>query len=203
MGARRGRQRTAIRGHESLVWWSSDSVYLLQGPVTSSLLGVVVVYIKTKVLRPRAWCSMYPRGGRVGSAALATHHRTSGSAGTAPRQRCRRSAAGWLLRPEAAEPHFSQPPPTDLRRRRPLLRHVPSGAAPPLAVRRRRRPLSRRRGDRRASVWRSEVRAEVSGAMSQDCSKVSDTRGLHKEPASASYNPNGTFQAWAASFTIW
>ena len=31
---------------------------------------------------------MYPRGGRVGSLALATHHRTSGSARTAPRQRC-------------------------------------------------------------------------------------------------------------------
>ena len=30
-----------------------------------------------------AWLSMYPRGGRVGSLALATHHRTSGSAGTA------------------------------------------------------------------------------------------------------------------------
>eukprot|EP00964_Phaeocystis_antarctica_P030497 scaffold17227_cov60-Phaeocystis_antarctica.AAC.4 len=28
---------------------------------------------------------MYPRGGRVGSLALATHHRTSGPAGTAPR----------------------------------------------------------------------------------------------------------------------
>ena len=31
---------------------------------------------------------MYPRGGRVGSLALATHHRTSGSATTAPRQGC-------------------------------------------------------------------------------------------------------------------
>eukprot|EP00964_Phaeocystis_antarctica_P045335 scaffold26088_cov59-Phaeocystis_antarctica.AAC.1 len=31
---------------------------------------------------------MYPRGGRVGSLALAPHHRTSGSARTAPRQRC-------------------------------------------------------------------------------------------------------------------
>ena len=47
------------------------------------------------------------------------------------------------------------------------------------------------------------VRAEVSGAMSYGCGKVSDTRGLHKEPASASYNPNCTFWAWAASFTIW
>ena len=35
-----------------------------------------------------------------------------------------------------------------------------------------------------SAVGRSEVR-EVSGAMSQECSKVSDTRGLHKEPASA------------------
>ena len=31
---------------------------------------------------------MHPRGGRVSSLALATHHRTSGSARTAPRQRC-------------------------------------------------------------------------------------------------------------------
>ena len=45
----------------------------------------------------------------------------------------------------------------------------------------------------RESVGRSEVRAEVSGAMSQDCSNVSGTRGLHKKPASASYNPNCTF----------
>ena len=51
--------------------------------------------------------------------------------------------------------------------------------------------------DARAASWesvgRSEVRAEVSGAMSHDCSNVSGTRGLHKEPASASYNPNCTF----------
>ena len=47
------------------------------------------------------------------------------------------------------------------------------------------------------------VRAEVSGAMSYGCGKVSDTQGLHKDPALASYNPNCTFWAWAASFTIW
>ena len=45
--------------------------------------------------------------------------------------------------------------------------------------------------DARAASWesvgRSEVRAEVSGAMSHDCINVSGTRGLHKEPASASY----------------
>ena len=52
-------------------------------------------------------------------------------------------------------------------------------------------------------LWGSEVRAEVSGAACQDCSNVAGTPGLHKEPASASYNPNCTFWAWAASFTIW
>jgi hypothetical protein len=35
-------------------------------------------------------------------------------------------------------------------------------------------------------VGRSEVRAEASGAMSQDCGKVSGIRGLHKDVASAS-----------------
>ena len=199
MGARRGRQRTAIRGHESLVWWSSDSVYLLQGPVTSSLLGVVVVLnyyvLELGVLCTHAAAGWVPRLWLHTTGHLGRRGPRLGSDVVDPRQ------GGYFGRRRRS--HFSQPPPTDLRRRRPLLRHVPSGAAPPLAVRRRRRPLSRRRGDRRASVWRSEVRAEVSGAMSQDCSKVSDTRGLHKEPASASYNPNGTFQAWAASFTIW
>jgi len=37
------------------------------------------------------------------------------------------------------------------------------------------------------------VRAEWSGVISDDYGKVSGTRGLHKEPASA----------WTASFTIW
>ena len=37
-----------------------------------------------------------------------------------------------------------------------------------------------------ASVGRSKAHAEWSGAMSHGCGKVSDTRGLHKDPALAS-----------------
>ena len=53
-----------------------------------------------------------------------------------------------------------------------------SGGAPPLAI-----------AADRLSGGRSEVRAEASGAMSQDCRKISCTRGLHKDVALASLEP--------------
>ena len=42
---------------------------------------------------------------------------------------------------------------------------------------------------------RSEVHAEWSGAVSHGCGKVSDTRGLHKDPALANWSQN--FTPWA------
>ena len=68
---------------------------------------------------------------------------------------------------EAAPP---APPPRPKRRRSPLGH---AEAAPPAE------PAT-------ASVGRSKAHAEWSGAMSHGCGKVSDTRGLHKDPALAS-----------------
>ena len=51
---------------------------------------------------------MYPRGGRVGSVALATHLRTSGSVGIAPRQRGP-DPTGALLAFERARPSPEAP----------------------------------------------------------------------------------------------
>ena len=51
----------------------------------------------------------------------------------------------------------------------------------------------RARGASLESVGRSEVRAEGSGVMPQDCVNVSDTRRSHKESASASYDPKCPF----------
>ena len=84
------------------------------------------------------------------------------------------------------------PPPRPKRRRSPLGH---AEAAPPAE------PAT-------ASVGRSKAHAEWSGAACQDCSNVAGTPGaritqLTRRPASASYNPNCTFWAWAASFTIW
>eukprot|EP00964_Phaeocystis_antarctica_P114685 scaffold78630_cov65-Phaeocystis_antarctica.AAC.1 len=39
---------------------------------------------------------------------------------------------------------------------------------------------------------RSKAHAEWSGAMSHGCGKVSDTRGLHKDPALANWSQNFT-----------
>ena len=70
-------------------------------------------------------------------------------------------------------------------------------------ARTRRRLAKRRRSpvghSRRPPQWgaRSEVGAlsEASGAMSQDCRKISCTRGLHKDVASASLEPKW-FSLW-------
>ena len=69
------------------------------------------------------------------------------------------------------------------RRRRPLLRHVPSGAAPPLAMRRRRPPQSRRARLRRPPLW-GAARCKPGGwlgAASNDLGNAPTTRGPRKD----------------------
>ena len=89
-------------------------------------------------------------------------------------------------RPRATGPHTAHSSPTQPGRQRPhsclstklsvcltvgtVLPPWPCGGAEPAT----------------ASVGRSKAHAEWSGAMSHGCGKVSDTRGLHKDPALAS-----------------